>query len=95
MWRVAILHFSLYLESMSKITSDPHILGGKPVIRGTRISVELVLSLVASGMTIDGILENYPHLKRSDVKAAIEYGSKLAGGFRAGTPKTVSASAKK
>lgn len=78
---------------MSKITSDPHILGGKPIIRGTRISVELVLSKIASGMTIDDILADYPHLKRADVTAAIDYGSKLAGGLRTRASKSVSAPA--
>lgn len=69
---------------MSVIVSNPEILGGKPIIRGTRISVEFILSLVASGMTIDDIVREYPHLTAPHVKAAIEYGAQLAGGFRSG-----------
>lgn len=67
---------------MSRITSNPKILGGKPVIRGTRVSVELVLSLLASGLTEMEILREYPHLKRTDVRAAIGYGAKVAGSTR-------------
>lgn len=74
---------------VSRIISDPKILGGKPVIRGTRISVELVLSLLASGLTEDEVLREYPHLKRADVRAAIAYGAKIAGGTRIFPPQSV------
>ena len=56
-----------------KIVSNPKILGGKPVIAGTRISVELIMSLLASGMETKEILTEYPHLKKNDVKAAISF----------------------
>ena len=68
-----------------RIVSNPKILGGKPVIKGTRISVELILSLIASDMSEREILEDYPHLKPADLKAALEYGALLAGSTRAGT----------
>lgn len=68
---------------MDRIVANPHILGGKPVIRGTRISEELVLSLIASGMNKSEILRDYPHLKNTDIKAAVTYGARLAGGFLA------------
>jgi len=55
------------------IHSDPKILGGKPVIRGTRISVELVLEFIAEGATEDRILESYPQLTREQVRAAVEF----------------------
>lgn len=51
------------------ITVDPEILAGKPVIRGTRIAVELVLELLAAGQSDAEILENYPGLTRNDVCA--------------------------
>lgn len=69
---------------IKRITADPEILGGKPVIKGTRISVELILSLIASGLTDKDILTDYPHLKSDDIKAALEYGALLAGSTRAG-----------
>ena len=53
----------------------PGVLGGKPVIRGTRISVEHVLDSLAAGETIDELLVDYPFLSREDLLAAIEFGS--------------------
>lgn len=59
-----------------RITVNPNILVGKPIIRGTRISVEFILELLASDMSIEDILERYPHLKKEDILAAIEYTAK-------------------
>ena len=50
---------------------------GKPVIKGTRITVELLLRQLAKGLTVQEILKNYPHLKTEDVFAAIEYAAEL------------------
>lgn len=61
---------------MAKIVTNPKILLGKPTIAGTRISVSLILNLLAHRMTIDEIIEDYPHLTREDIKAAIEYAEK-------------------
>ena len=47
---------------LDHIVSDPEILGGKPIVKGTRISVEMILEWVASGATRDDILKSYPHL---------------------------------
>ena len=55
-----------------RITSDAAILGGKPIIRGTRISVEFVLDLVASGATRDEIIQRYPHLTVADFEQAVQ-----------------------
>lgn len=63
-------------EVSERITVDSEILVGKPIIKGTRISVELILDLLASGMSVEDILEGYPHLKKEDVLAAIEYAAK-------------------
>lgn len=59
------------------ITQDPDILGGKPIISGTRMSVESILELLSSGMDIKEILKEYPHLKKEWIKAAIDYAAKL------------------
>jgi uncharacterized protein (DUF433 family) len=56
---------------MERITVNPKILGGKPVIRGTRISVELILNLLASGAPEDEILEDYPHISKEDIQACL------------------------
>ena len=55
------------------IQTNPKVLGGMPVIKGTRIMVANILSLVAGGYDIQKILEYYPELKRQDVEEAIKY----------------------
>jgi uncharacterized protein (DUF433 family) len=58
---------------LARIVADPRIMEGKPVIEGTRITVELVLTLLAEGCSVRDILEDYPHLTEEQVTAAIEY----------------------
>ena len=55
------------------ITADPAILGGKACIRGMRISVSLIVNLVANGMTVDEIVEDYPDLEPEDIRQALKY----------------------
>jgi uncharacterized protein (DUF433 family) len=59
-----------------RIVSNSAILGGKPTIKGTRISVEMVLEWMASGATRDDILKGYSHLSAEDVEQAIGYAAK-------------------
>ncbi len=54
-----------------RIHSDPEVLTGKPVIKGTRLSVEFLLERLASGWSSDMLLENYPQLQRLDVEALL------------------------
>ena len=61
----------------NRIIVDPRIMVGKPVIKGTRITVELILRLLAQGQTIEEILKAYPHLEREDILAALEYAREL------------------
>ena len=58
-----------------RIEINPEVMLGKPVIRGTRITVELILSKLAEGETEAELLEDYPHLKPEDIRAAIAYGA--------------------
>lgn len=55
------------------ITANPEILLGKPIIQGTRISVEHLLEVMASGWTMDEILASYPHLTQQDLLAALAF----------------------
>ena len=57
---------------------DPNICFGKPTIRGTRIWVSLILDQLAAGATFEDIVENYPHLTREDILAAIAYGAEAS-----------------
>ena len=60
-------------ELPKRITVNPGIFGGKPIIRGMRISVELILSLQSQGETEDAILADYPDLARADLRACPAY----------------------
>ena len=64
-------------EFLDRITVDSDILVGKPVIKGTRIPVYLIVELVANGLATKEILKEYPRLKEEDIKAALLYASKL------------------
>ncbi len=59
------------------IHSNPDILGGKPVVKGTRISVELILEYLSEGAPISEVLDGYPSLKEADVLAAIAFSHDL------------------
>ncbi len=58
-----------------RIAIDPAIMMGKPVIRGTRITVELILRKLAEGATEADLVEDYPHLTSEDIRAAVAYGA--------------------
>lgn len=58
---------------LDRILVNPAIFGGKPIIRGMRISVELVLSLLAQGETAEAILDDYPDLEPDDIRACLAY----------------------
>lgn len=66
-----------------RIVIDPEILAGKPVIRGTRIAVELILDLLAAGQSENEILAKYPGLAREDILACLAYASYLAHEYKA------------
>jgi len=61
------------MKYKDRIEINPDILVGKPIIKGTRISVEFILELLSNGWSGKEILKNYPQLQREDILAAIEY----------------------
>ncbi len=64
-------------ELLNRITFDKNVLAGKPLIRGLRISVEMILELLAKGATEQEILEDYPQLELADIRAALLYAHTL------------------
>lgn len=66
-----------HMDWRERITSDPDILVGKPVIKGTRISVELILGWLANGWSFDKITEAYPHISREDIQAALAFAAEM------------------
>jgi len=60
-----------------RITVDPNVLVGKPIVKGTRISVEFVIDLLARGWTTEHILKEYDHLTPEDIQACLAYASEM------------------
>lgn len=61
------------MSLLERLTINPEVRSGKPIIRGTRITVYDVLEYLAGGMTEDEILEDFPSLEREDIRAALEF----------------------
>ena len=66
------------MHAFDRITFDPNIMGGRACIRGMRVTVALILNLVANGYTTDQILEDYPYLEAEDIQQALRYAAWLA-----------------
>ncbi|HLZ51228.1 MAG TPA: DUF433 domain-containing protein [Candidatus Acidoferrum sp.] len=61
------------METLDRITQDPAIMGGKPCVRGMRVTVGLIVGQIGAGHTIDQVLADYPYLEREDVFQALRY----------------------
>ena len=61
------------MQNFSRITFNPQVMGGKPCIRGMRVTVGTVVGLIAAGKTIEEVLAEYPYLEREDVLQALSY----------------------
>ena len=66
-------------DLLKRITVNPKIFGGKPIVRGRRLAVEQVLGMLAAGDTADDLLRAYPWLEREDVLACIAYARRIVG----------------
>ncbi|WP_369369554.1 DUF433 domain-containing protein [Promicromonospora sp. Populi] len=67
---------------LGRIAVDPTVVHGKPRIRGTRMTVQVILELLAAGETFEEILDEYDELSREDIVAALEYAASVAGGLQ-------------
>jgi uncharacterized protein (DUF433 family) len=66
-------------ELLDRISVNPKIFGGKPIIRGRRLAVEHVLGMLAAGDSVETILEGYPWLEPEDIRACLLYARRLVG----------------
>ena len=64
-------------DLLKRITNDPNMCHGKPVVRGMRYPVEMILDLLGAGMTFDELLADYPNLEREDIQACLLFAGKL------------------
>ena len=67
------------MKQLQRVTFDPLIMGGKPCIRGMRVTVGTIVGLIATGDTIDDILAVYPYLEREDIMEALSYAAWRSG----------------
>lgn len=65
------------MVELNRITFDPNIMGGRACIRGMRVTVSLIVNLVANGMTTDEIVKDYPYLEPEDIQQALRYAAWL------------------
>jgi uncharacterized protein (DUF433 family) len=68
------------MNLLNRISINPEILHGKPIIRGMRWSVEMVLDILGSGMSIDEIIEDHPELEKEDILACLQFAKLMVSG---------------
>lgn len=69
----AIMRWRVEMPDMNRIIQDPQVMGGKPCIRGLRVTVGTIVGLLASGRSHEEILKDYPYLEGGDIQAALAY----------------------
>ncbi len=73
-------------ELLERITHNPEIFGGKPIIRGRRLAVEHVLGMMSGGSSVEELLEHYPWLEREDIRACFAYAARAVRRERIASP---------
>ena len=68
------------MEELDRITLDPEVMGGKPCIRGMRVTVGMIVGQIGAGQSVEGLLEDFPFLEREDIMQALQYAAWLASG---------------
>lgn len=68
------------MQGVQRITIDPAVMGGKPCIRGMRVTVGMIVEALAAGCTVDDLLKDFPYLEEADIRAALAFAAQLAQG---------------
>ena len=74
------------MTSFARITRDPAVMGGKPCIRGMRVTVGMIVGQIGAGRTVDDLLTEYPYLEREDILEALRYAAWRATAERSPPP---------
>ena len=69
------------MKRLERITMNPKVMGGKPCIRGMRVTVGMILESLSAGMSHEELLFNFPYLEEADIREALAYGAQLAQGY--------------
>ncbi len=72
--------YYMNMQGVQRITIDPEVMGGKPCIRGMRVTVGMVVESMAAGRTVEQLLEDFPYLEEADIRAALAFAAQLAQG---------------
>jgi len=68
----------MFNENLERITQNPAVMGGKPCIRGMRVTVGMIVGHIGAGVSIEELLSNYPYLEREDIMQALRYAAALS-----------------
>ena len=68
------------MQPLPRITFDPNIMGGKPCIRGMRVTVGMIVEALAAGRTIEQLLADFPYVEEPDIREALAFAARLAQG---------------
>ena len=68
------------MQQFNRITMDPEVMGGKPCIRGMRVTVGMIVEAMAAGRTIEQLLADFPYIEEPDVREALAFAARLAQG---------------
>jgi uncharacterized protein (DUF433 family) len=75
------LRYHDHVQQFQRITIDPEVMGGKPCIRGMRVTVGMIVEALAAGRTIDQLLADFPYLVEPDIREALGFAASLAEGY--------------
>ncbi len=75
-----MLGYYMDMQGVQRITIDPEVMGGKPCIRGMRVTVGMVIESMAAGRSVEQLLEDFPYLEEADIRAALAFAAQLAQG---------------
>ena len=78
------MRYDGHVQEPQRITIDPEVMGGKPCIRGMRVTVGMIVEALAAGRTIEQLLADFPYLEEQDIRAALGFAARLAQGYEIG-----------
>ncbi len=74
------MRYDGHVEELRRITMDPEVMGGKPCIRGMRVTVGMIVEAMSAGRTVDQLLTDFPYLEEEDIREALAFAARLAQG---------------
>lgn len=78
--RVGGLRYDSDVQQFDRITMDPDVMGGKPCIRGMRVTVGMIVGAMSAGRTIEQLLVDFPYIEEADIRQALAFAANLAQG---------------